>query len=97
LAIVADLGDGQRLWLKAEATADSLAAFEAAGCLRFTYLAKGEPKSMNYYSAPEDAMESPALMRPWATRALDAAVRAQATQPAKKRAQASKQRTPLQN
>ncbi len=76
LAIVADLGDGERLWLKADST--TVAAFEAQGCARFTYLAAGQAKSMNYHSAPEEAMESPALMRPWATLALDAAVRAQA-------------------
>ena len=82
LAILADLGHGERLWLKADDT--TVATFEAAGCQRFTYLAKGQPKSVNYFSAPEDAMESPALMRPWATRALDAAVRAQAAKKPKK-------------
>lgn len=79
LAIVADLGGGERLWLKADAT--TVAAFEAQGCARFTYLAQGKPKSVNYYCAPEDATESPALMRPWASLALDAAVRAQAAKP----------------
>lgn len=79
LAIVADLGEGERLWLKADAHA--LPAFEAAACPRFTYLAQGKPKTMGYCAAPEDAMESPALMRPWAALALGAALRAQAAKP----------------
>ena len=31
---------------------------------------------MNYYSAPEDAMDSPDAMAPWARMALDSAVAA---------------------
>src|SRR5262249_54585351 len=51
------------------------AAFEAAGCKPFTYEMKtGEIKSLSYYTAPDEAMESPAEMRPWARRALDAAI-----------------------
>ncbi len=82
LAIIADLGDGERLWLKVDA--NTLPQFEAAGCKPFVYLAKGKPMTMGYRSAPEDAMESPALMRPWARLALDAAVRAQAGKKPKK-------------
>lgn len=80
-AIIADLGDGERLWLKADAT--TLPTFAAAGCRPFVYTAKGKPMTVNYRAAPEDAMESPALMRPWTKLALDAAVRAQAAKPAK--------------
>ncbi len=75
LAIIADLGDGERLWLKADAT--TLPRFEAAGCKPFVYLAKSKPMTLSYRSAPDEAMESPALMRPWGLLALDAAVRAQ--------------------
>ncbi len=82
LAIIADLGDGERLWLKADAT--TRAAFVAQGCTRFTYLVNGQPKSMDYYAAPEDTVESAALMRPWGQLALDAAVRAQAAKKPKK-------------
>lgn len=82
LAIIADLGDGERLWLKADASTRT--TFEAQSCARFTYLVKGQPKSMDYYAAPEDAVESAALMRPWAQLALDAAVRAQAAKKPKK-------------
>lgn len=74
LAIVADLGQGLQLWLKADDT--SRAQFEGAGCTRFTYLAAGVAKSMNYYSAPDAAMESPDAMRPWARLALDSALKA---------------------
>ena len=67
------------------------AAFEAAGCKPFTYEMKtGEIKSLSYYTAPDEAMESPAEMRPWARRALDAAIAARAAKPARKKASAKK-------
>ena len=76
LAILADLGDGEKLWLKGDEATRS--QYEAAGCAIFTYDAKGVPRSMNYFSAPEDAMDSADAMRPWAALALQCAVRAQA-------------------
>ncbi len=79
LAIVADLGQGEKLWLKAHRA--SVAQFEQAGCTRFTYLAKGQAKGMNYYSAPEAAMDSLSEMAPWARLALEAALAGR--QPAK--------------
>ena len=81
VALVTDLGEGDTLWLKADAQAR--ADFEAQGCRRFTYAMKGVPRSMGYYSAPAPAMESPALMAPWAQRALDSALRARAGSAAK--------------
>lgn len=84
LAILADLGAGDVLWLKACDT--SQATFEAAGCQRFTYATKGKTMQMNYYSAPDDAMESAQLMAPWARLALEAALKARMSQPAAKRA-----------
>ena len=81
VALIADLGQGERLWLKANDA--SRGQFEAAGCTRFVYLAKGVSKSMNYYSAPDEAMESPLAMAPWAQLALGAALLARA--PKKKR------------
>ena len=74
IAILADLGQGERLWLKASPATVSL--FESAGCERFTYLAKGKVIGMDYYSAPEEAMESVHEMAPWARLALDAAMAA---------------------
>ena len=84
VAIVADLGDGDTLWLKADDL--SRADFEAAGCKRFSYPMRrgGETRmqSMNYYSAPEDAMDSAHAMAAWARLALQSAVAAHAAKPA---------------
>jgi DNA transformation protein and related proteins len=74
IAIVADRGSGERLWLKADGAVRSY--YEVAGCERFTYTAKGVQRSVNYYSAPQDAMESPELMAPWARQALECALKA---------------------
>lgn len=74
IAILADLGDGEKLWLKSDDSTRS--RYEAAGCKIFTYPAKGVPRSMNYFSSPEEAMDSPDAMRPWAALALDCALRA---------------------
>lgn len=79
IAILADLGDGEKLWLKGDA--DTRSRYEAAGCKLFTYSAKGVPRSMNYFSSPEEAMDSPDAMRPWARLALECALRARAVKP----------------
>ena len=83
VAIVTDLGDGDTLWLKADA--DTLARFEAAGCKRFSYPMRrgGETRiqSMNYYSAPQDAMDSAHAMAAWARLALQAAITTRANKP----------------
>jgi DNA transformation protein len=50
--------------------------FEAAGCQRFTYQAKGEARSLGFYSAHVEAMESAREMAPWARLALQAAIAA---------------------
>lgn len=94
LAIIADLGGGEKLWLKGDA--DTRSRYEAAGCVIFTYAMKGTPRSMNYFTAPEDAMDSPDAMRPWAALALECAVRAQAAKrkPAAKSAAKSASKTP---
>jgi DNA transformation protein and related proteins len=80
LAIIADLGAGQKLWLKADDS--TRGQYEAAGCARFIYPTEkngvAKNMSMNYYSAPEDAMESSDAMRRWAAVAMDCAVRAKA-------------------
>jgi DNA transformation protein len=75
IAIVADLGSGEQLWLKADD--ETRSRYEAAGCERFTYRAQGVERSMNYYSAPQEALESAQFMAPWARQALDCALRAQ--------------------
>lgn len=74
---------GDRLYLKADAL--TRPSFEAAGCTPFTFeKARGgsvESIATSYFSAPEDAIESPPLMQPWARLAIDAALRARATKP----------------
>ncbi|RYX89760.1 MAG: TfoX family protein [Comamonadaceae bacterium] len=74
IAIVVDLGEGETLWLKSDAEARGL--YEAAGCRQFTYLARGEPRSIKYYAAPDEAMESPQLMAQWGRVALGCALKA---------------------
>ena len=76
IAILADLGDGEKLWLKGD---DSIRSqYEAAGCKIFIYQGKSGPRSMNYFSGPDEAMDSPDAMRPWAALALNCALRARA-------------------
>ena len=73
IAIVA----GETLYLKADK--ETLPRFEAAGCAPFTYTAKGDKHvSLGYRAAPAQAMDSPALMRPWAALAIQAALRSRA-------------------
>lgn len=67
---------GETLYLKADA--ETTPRFEAAGCAPFTYTAKGRRVSLHYRAAPAEAMDSPALMRPWATLAMQAALRSRA-------------------
>jgi len=72
-----------RLYLKADA--QTRPAFEATGCTPFVYDGAGQSVTLGYFSAPEDAMESPALMQPWARHALAAALRARAAKPVARR------------
>lgn len=96
-ALVADLGGGAKLWLKA--TDEAKAAFEAAGCERFSYemIRNGVTKanSMNYYSAPDEAMESRAVMQPWGRLALDCALKARATRKPRAKAAIKKRATTI--
>lgn len=84
IAIIANLGGGDKLWLKA--SDDNRHQWEAAGCERFTYAStkNGESVSrgMNYYSAPEEAMDAPHAMAAWGRMALQAAVAAKVSKPA---------------
>ncbi len=86
----------ERLYLKTDD--QTRAAFEAAGCEAFTYESKaGDVHVMAYWTAPAEALESPDEMRPWARRALDAALRAKAAARPKRptaKAPASKTRRP---
>lgn len=65
------------LYLKADAAARPM--FEAAGCRHFSYTSAGVSRTvMAWWSAPDDAMESPAQMLPWARLAMASALRAAA-------------------
>lgn len=73
IALVVD----ETLYLKADDA--TRAQFEQAGCSPFRYHARDERMvSLDYWSAPGDAMESPALMRPWARLAQASALRSAA-------------------
>jgi len=84
---------GQTLYLKADA--DAQPPFAAAGCQPFAYSAAGGRRTvMAYWSAPDEAMESPGAMQPWARLALASALRAAAARraaaPRRPRAQAAR-------
>lgn len=83
IAIVA----GERLYLKADEV--SREAFRQAGCEPFHYVARGKTMTVDYWTLPPDAMESPALAAPWLRRAVEAAVRARAARPPRTRPSAT--------
>lgn len=69
---------GETLYLKADAAEQP--AFADAGSQPFAYTARGDRRVvMAYWAAPEQAMDSPAGMAPWARRALASALRAAAS------------------
>ncbi len=62
-------------------------AFADASGAPFVYDGKGKPITMSYWTAPDDAMDSPEAMRPWARLAMEASLRsAVSKKPAKKAA-----------
>lgn len=62
------------LYLKTNATTEPV--WLAAGAMPFVYEAKGKAMKLHYHTPPDEALESPALMLPWARLALEAAVAA---------------------
>jgi DNA transformation protein and related proteins len=62
------------LYLKANAQTQP--HFAAASCRVFEHEAKGVTRRMQYYTAPESALDSRAGMQPWAALAMQAAVAA---------------------
>jgi DNA transformation protein len=81
-AIVSD----DMLYLKADEM--NRVEFEQAGCEIFGYARQGKRATLNFFRAPEEAMESPVLMLPWARTAYAAALRANAKKQAAARARA---------
>jgi DNA transformation protein len=63
----------EALYLKTDA--DTRDAFEAAGCAPFFYDSGGKQVAMSYWSVPDEAMDSPQALLPWARRANEAALR----------------------
>ena len=69
IGIVIDEG----LYLKVDA--QTRPAFEAAGCAPYVYTGQQAPITMSYWSVPEEALDSPQAMLPWARLAYAAALR----------------------
>jgi DNA transformation protein and related proteins len=81
IAVIADLtalgsGKSEKLYLKVDEVTKM--QFEAAGGKRFEMASKGKTMGMNYYTVPDEAMESPDAMLPWARLALNVALDAKA-------------------
>jgi DNA transformation protein and related proteins len=75
------------LFLKADEM--NRAEFEHAGCEIFGYARKGKRATLNFFRAPEEAMESPELMLPWARTAYAAALRTNAKKQVAEQVQAA--------
>ena len=81
------------LYLKTDAS--SRERFADAGGRPFVYDGKDKQVTVaSYWTPPDDAMDSPEAMRPWARLALEAALRSAAAKPAKKKATAKRSRKP---
>jgi DNA transformation protein and related proteins len=74
--VIIGLVIGDELFLKTDGVTRSV--FEQAGGEPFTYLGKGKPVVMSYFSPPAEAMESAQSMKPWAQLAREAALRKRA-------------------
>ncbi len=72
------------LYLKADEM--NRVEFEQAGCEMFGYARQGRRATLNFFRAPEDAMDSAQLMLPWARTAYAAALRANARKQAAEQA-----------
>jgi DNA transformation protein len=71
VALIAD----ERLYMKTDDAARP--AFERAGCEPFAYSRRDRTAvTLGYWTAPEQALDSPRAMEPWARLSLAAALRA---------------------
>ena len=77
IAIIAE----DELYLKVDDI--TRADFDAEDCAPFVYSKDGKSMTMGYRRAPGEALDAPHLMRPWARRALEAALRAHAAKATK--------------
>lgn len=87
IAIILD----DELYLKADDT--TRAAFDAESRAPFVYSKDGKQLTMSYRRAPDEAMDAPHLMLPWALLALGAALRAHAAKDSTKRKAAAKKKS----
>jgi DNA transformation protein and related proteins len=87
LAIIAD----DVLYLKADEI--TRAAFDAESCVPFVFEKDGKAMVTSYRRAPDDAMDAPHLMLPWAQRALAAALRARTLKSKPKNKPAAKKKS----
>jgi DNA transformation protein len=67
----------EQLYLKTRP--ETASVFAAAGCQPFSYSARGRTVTIAFWSAPAEAMDSPASMEPWARLALQAALAGRST------------------
>ena len=79
IAVIADLGklggSNQKLYLKVDEVTKQ--RFEAEGGQRFEMTSTdGKLMGMHYYTTPDDTLESPDAMLPWARLALSCALEA---------------------
>jgi DNA transformation protein and related proteins len=93
IAVIADLtklgGANEKLYLKVDDV--TKAQFEAAGGKRFEMESKdGKPMGMNYFTTPDETMESPDAMLPWARLALNVALDAKSKNSAKAKPKVTK-------
>jgi DNA transformation protein len=73
---------GDDLYLKTDD--ETQPRFAAAGGKQFCFTSRGKVQATHYWSPPAEAMDSPALMKPWARLAFEAALRAR-SKPRKRR------------
>lgn len=66
------------------------AEFERAGSEIFSYSRRGKRATLNFYRAPEEAMDTPHLMLPWGRSALAAALRTRAGIPLQRKPRRNK-------
>jgi DNA transformation protein len=78
----------ERLYLKVDE--ESKGSFQEAAGEPFTYELRGRVVEMSYWSPPDDALDAPEAMLPWARRALEASLRARRARPKPRRHTASK-------
>ena len=85
--------DDDIVYLKVDA--DNRAAFEQAGQRPFTItLADGRTEPMSYWTIPDEALDTPARLRPWAELGWAAARRAAEMKAAKAARAAARKRAP---